>query len=461
MKNEPIKSRLSAFLKRPMITIILVGIIIRAVLIPLLTYNYDISFWATTIQHGQSDNGLYELSGYYYTPVWGYMLSFLGLIGNFVFGISPYGIMADDLLASLGADWDFYGVMTVTPEFSILVKSFLSVFDLICAYLIYTIVKRFGHSDRRATIAFGLWFLCPIVIYTSAIHGTFDNISVTFTLLALVLVIDRKYLLAGSSFCIAAMTKFFPAFLGFMFLAYILRKNEGRKQKTKAILGATAGVLITALIILIPQILSGHVSEAFGFVFNRVSSIQNDAESLWDFIATNGMFIVMLLQPLVFGLLAFIAHRAYKADEDKFNETFMLMFLLSATVTFVWTPAPAYLLLTLPFLIYVVVTAETKSQKRYLIPLVLLFITTILYSLTMHSFSIFFQISVYAEIIPAEAILNGFDWLSHLIVPGVSRQTALNILMGLLQTLAIYSVFIVYIANHMLSSNRKVRQVAK
>ncbi len=454
-ENVSAVSRLSTFLKRPMITILLVGIIIRAVLIPLLTYNYDIAFWATTIQHAQSNNGLYNLEGYFYTPVWGYMLSFLGLIGNFVFGISSYGTMADGLLASLGADWEFYGVMTVSPEFSILVKSFLSVFDVICAYLIYTIVKRFGYSDRKATMAFGLWFLCPIVIYTSAVHGTFDNISVSFLLLSFLLAMDRKYMLAGASFSIAALTKFFPAYLAFMLLAYVLRTNNERNSKAKAILSVAAGVLIAAFLILIPQIMTGYASEAFGFVFDRVSSIQNDADSLWDFIATNGMLIVLLLQPLAFALLGVMAYKAYKAEESKFNETFMLMFLLSATAIFLWTPAPTYLLLTIPFLIFVVVTAESESQKRYIIPLILLFVSTTLYSLTMHSFSILFQSSVYMELVSAETILNGIEWMSHIISAGLTRQTALNLVMGALETLAIYSVFLVYIINHITSKKRR------
>lgn len=450
-----VKSRLSAFLKYPMLTIILIGLIIRAVLIPLFTYNYDIAFWATTIQHLQSGNGLYGLQGYYYTPVWGYILSFLGLIGNFVFGISSYGVVADDLLLSLGADWEFYGAMTVTPEFSILVKSFLTIFDLIGAYLIYTIVKRFGHSDRKATIAFGLWFLCPIVIYTSAVHGTFDNISVTFMLLSLILAIDRKYLFAGASFSVAALTKFFPAYLAFMLLAYALKKNEDKTSKIKAVACASTGLLVMTLIILIPQITAGYTSEAFGFVFNRVSSIQYDVDSLWDFIATNGMAVVMMLQPLIFGILIFLAYKAYKAEDDKFAETFMFMLLLSATTIFLWTPAPTYLMLMIPFLIYIVVTAETDSQKRYTVPLALIFVTTILYSLTMHSFSIFFQSSVYLEIVPAELILNGFEWLSQAIVPGVTRQTALNIVAGALETLAIYSVFIVLIFNHFSSKKQR------
>ena len=96
-----------------------------------------------------------------------------------------------------------------------------------------------------------------------------------------------------------------------------------------------------------------------------------------------------------------------------------------------------------------------KVQRFDTVPLALIFVTTILYSLTMHSFSIFFQSSVYLEIVPAELILNGFEWLSQAIVPGVTRQTALNIVAGALETLAIYSVFIVLIFNHFSSKKQR------
>ena len=304
-------------------------------------------------------------------------------------------------------------------------------------------------------MAFGLWFLCPIVLYTSAVHGTFDNISVTFMLLSLILAMDRKYILAGASFSIAALTKFFPAYLAFMLLAYVLKKNKDKTSKIKAVIYASVGLLVTTLIILLPQIMTGYTSEAFGFVFDRVSSAKYDADSLWDVISTNGITIVILLQPVIFGILIFLAHKAYKSDESKFAETFMFMLLLSATSIFLWTPSPTYLMLMIPFLIYVVVTAETASQKRYAIPLVLIFITTIFYSLTMQSFSIFFQSSVYLDIVPADLILNGFEWLSHAIVTGVTRQTVLNLIAGALETLAIYSVFIVLIFNYISSKKQR------
>ena len=61
-------------LRHPVITILSVALLVRLVLMPLLTYDYDIYHWAVIIQNFQSGNGLYDVAGYYYTPTWGYIL---------------------------------------------------------------------------------------------------------------------------------------------------------------------------------------------------------------------------------------------------------------------------------------------------------------------------------------------------------------------------------------------------
>lgn len=446
-ESEPHRLGFWSVIKKPLILIIIAGLVIRGIIIPVFTYNYDISFWATTIQHIQSGNGLYGLSGYYYTPVWGYFLGFMGLIATYVFRISSFGTIGDDLLPSAGADWDFYGTMVVSPEFSIFVKSFITVFDLLCAYLIYVIVKRLRHSDKEATIAFGLWFLCPLVIYTSAIQATFDSISVAFMLLTLVLIIDRRYALAGASLATAALTKFFPAYLVFILLAYILKKNEDKISRIRSVASAVVGAVIASAVILLPQAILGTLPRAFGFISNRISWTEDIVLSSWDSIITVGIILVVLLQVLIFTLLILVAYKAYKTDDDKFDRTFMFLLMISSALVFIWTPAPTYLMITIPFLAYIVATAKTKQQRRYTWSLVLISITATLYAITMHSYSLLFQSSIYFDLISADTILIGIEWLDQAIVPGLTRQTLLNIIAGAAETFAIYSIFMIYIYN--------------
>lgn len=450
---------LCAFFKRPLVIILSVGLLIRIALIPLATYNYDIPFWATTIQHAQSGSGLYELQGYYYTPVWGYILGFFGMVANFLFGIPSYGIMGDPLIASTAADWNFYGIMVAAPKFSIFIKAVITIFDILCGYLIYTIVRKFGYDEKKATLAFGLWFLCPIVIYTSAVHGTFDNISILFMLLTLLMLMDRRYFLAGVMFSLAAFTKYFPVYLIFILFIYILKTNKGRDAKIKSTILAVAGFVTATLTILIPQLIGGEISSVFGFVSGRVTYIDNMAESLWSLITSNGFFVVLILQPFIFAILIFIAWKVYKMDDKTFRDSFMLMIMLSSAVIFLWTPAPTYLMVILPFLIYIVVTAETPARKRYIIPLVLISITATLYAIGMHNYSLFFQDSIYYGSVSADTLLTGIEWLDVSIILGVTRQTLICLLLGLAETVAIYSLFVVYIYNNKLEKVAKEAQV--
>lgn len=441
---------LCAFFKRPLVIILIVGILIRIVLIPLATYNYDIPFWATTIQHAQSGNGLYELRGYYYTPVWGYILGSLGMVANFLFGIPSYGIMADSLITSTSADWEYYGIVVVSPEFSIFIKAVITIFDILCGYLIYIIVKKFGYDEKKAVLAFGLWFLCPIVLYTSAVHGTFDNISIMFMLLTFLMLMDRRYFLAGAMFSLAAFTKYFPAYLIFILFIYIIKMNKGRDAKLMATIWVIAGFVAATLLILLPQFLEGDISEAFGFVSNRVTSIDTMAESLWGIIASDGYSIVLILQPIIFAILILIAWKAYKMEYKAFRDNFMLMVMLSSAVIFLWTPAPTYLMVMLPFLIYIIVTAETPALKRYMIPFILISITATLYAIAMHNYSILFQSSIYYGLVSADTVLAGIEWMDFYIISSVTRQNLICVLLGAAETIAIYSVFIVYIYNNKL-----------
>lgn len=454
-ESRSLTLRLYALFKKPLVIILLMGLLIRIVLIPLATYNYDIPFWATAIQHVQSDSGLYELGGYHYTPVWGYILGFLGMIANFLFGISSYGTMADALLPSSVADWDFYGIIVASPEFSIFIKAVMTVFDVLCGYLIYTIVRKFGYDKKKATLAFGLWFLCPLVIYTSAVHGTFDSISILFLLLTLLMMMDRRYFLAGALFSLASFTKYFPVYLIFILFIYVLKTNKGRGAKIKASVLTIVGFLTATFMILLPQILDGTISDVFGFVSDRVAFIDITIDSLWSLIISVGFFLVLLLQLIIFTLLIIIAWKTHKMDDKTFKDNFMFMVFLSSIIIFLWTPAPTYLMVTLPFLIYVVVTAETSARRRYVIPLVLMSITATIYAIGMHNFSIFFQDSIYHGLISADTILNGIAWLDVDIIPGVTRNSLMNLLFGIMETMAIYSVFVIYIYNY------KLEKVAK
>ena len=62
--------RMRIFVRTPLFKVIVIGLLIRILMIP-LCHPYDSNFWTIVIRNAESGYGLYQMEGYYYTPVWG------------------------------------------------------------------------------------------------------------------------------------------------------------------------------------------------------------------------------------------------------------------------------------------------------------------------------------------------------------------------------------------------------
>jgi len=97
-----------------------------------------------------------------------------------------------------------------------LLKSYYLIFDLGVAFLLIRLIK----GGKKKLLAFKLWMLNPVVIFTSYFQGQFDVVPTFFVVLSLYYIVKNK--LAGSFFClgIGAALKNFPFF--FLLPAIIL-----------------------------------------------------------------------------------------------------------------------------------------------------------------------------------------------------------------------------------------------
>lgn len=434
-------NRVKAFMTRhPVIFIAVAGLVIRACLIPFFTYPYDIYHWALTISNLQSGEGLYGLSGYYYTPVWGYLLSSIGYIADLL-GIADFGNLFHSLTFVNGSGWDYYRDLICTPAFSMLVKVILTVFDLVTGYLIYLLVKDHTADGKKAAAAFGLWFLCPIVIYTSAVHGMFDVFAVMTLVLTVLLIFRRRYALAGAVFAVSVFTKFFPLYLVLILLVLAIKREKEPAGRNKALLAMVLGFLAMSLLMYIPQIIDGTFLESFNFITSRVAeiSIGSESQDVWALIRTIGYAVVIMLQVVIFSILLVISWKTYKMPQEgnEFTEKYMHMLMLSTAVIFLWTPTPTYLMIILPFLAYAAVT----RKDNYIIPFVLISVFSTLYSLAMHNYSVLFELFGYSDIIPIDYLVEGIGWLDADLF-GTTNRTVINILLGAAETVSIYSIYL-------------------
>ena len=266
--------RASCFLRRPLVRVLIIGLIIRAVLTPLLTPNYDMTYWMRIMNMADGGLSLYVVDGYYYTPPWGYFLSFLALIAS-MFGI-PYGTRVPDLSFGMGGDVmssvdaPIFSDIVPTLAFAVLVKAFLIIIDLAVAVLLYRLVKeRFGEENAVAVAV--LWFLCPLVIVESSVHGMFDCIAVLFAVIGVGLLSKRRYALAGAAVSLAMLTKLFAVFLLPLLIAWAISKEGFNRKGASSLAGAAIGFVGAFVLVELPSILAGDFWETVMFLTSRAA----------------------------------------------------------------------------------------------------------------------------------------------------------------------------------------------
>lgn len=427
----------------PLVMVIIFGTLMRLIVSLFLTYPYDSSYWGMILENIQSGNDLYGLPGYYYTPVWGYFLSSVGFVSDFIFGVDNFGIHAYDFIFVNEVKWDYYKDLLISPEFSIILKIFLSMVDLLISYVLYSIILDHTGDRKKATWAFALWFLCPIVVYTSCVQVMFDGIAVLMMLLTVYFLMKDKCLLAGMAFCIAVLTKIFPVYLIFILVAYLIAKNRNDHVVVVKKVGLSVlGSLLMLLLIYLPVIIDGDISESFTLFTSRATG-SGEYSNLWEYLASNSFLIVIVFQPIVFLLILWLARSMMKYRGDDLDRKFIMLSMLTTTSIFLWTPSPTYLLVIVPFLIMHVV----YSDQSYKIPYVLMSVSPLVYSMSMHNYSIFMGASEYFNLISWDMIHDGILWFNTGIA-SMTYQDCLNIVAGGLETLAIYSIFVVFILNY-------------
>jgi 4-amino-4-deoxy-L-arabinose transferase-like glycosyltransferase len=266
-----------------------------------------------------------------------------------------------------------YTATVVTPAFSMSVKLIFMIVDLVVGYLIFWIIRDITKDRRKAVIGFGLWFLCPFVITVGAVLGMFDTISVLMTLLAIVMLRKDRYAESGIMLCLAALTKFFPAFLILIFIAYIIAKNKENGTVKGNAAKFLIGIIVTAFIIFLPQILDGTLSDCFLFITSRV----NEGMGM-GLVGKIGGYVAPAIYVITFIVSGLLALRIVRnKDGGKLDGMMFDAFLITTAVMFLYPPLPQYILLLFPFILFAL-----TSNKRYKLPIALLMIGTAIVTLS-------------------------------------------------------------------------------
>ncbi len=346
MGDEPVQhTGIISGIGKPLLLVLIVGTAVRLILAPMLTYEYDAYHWGVIMQNINSGNGLYELTGYFYLPVWGYIMGFIDMIWNAFLSVDVFGVSVTELFPMCDLEHVWHLSTITSPEFNTAIKIPLIIVDLIVGYLVHKTVFEITDSHRKAVFAFALWYLCPIVAYMSGSQAMFDNISALFLLLCIIFVRKDHYFIAGVFLSLATLLKLFPAVCALILVLYIIKKYAEKNEIIRRLVLAVLGFMSAAVVIMLPNIIEGNIESTLTLITDRGSR-----NTLFSIITTSLTVVLELL----------IAYRFRREEGDP--DTMLLKYVPCVMViSFIMGLNPQYVIVIMPFLAINICT----SDRRY------------------------------------------------------------------------------------------------
>ncbi|MFA6679347.1 MAG: hypothetical protein WCR96_02500 [Candidatus Methanomethylophilaceae archaeon] len=351
-----------SILSNRIVQICIIGIIIRIIVGILFTLVYDTSHWIRVSANIASEFGLYGVPGYYYPPIWGYLLSSIMNAGKYLFGIETFSSNPDSMI--LVANSSGY-IWTPTFAYLALLKGFLTLMDIIAGLLIYKIIMISTNDKKKATIGFAVWFLCPLVIVVSCASTMFESVAVIFMLLTLIFVSKDRYALAGIAFSLAICTKVFPIYIMFVLISYIFIKHrESLKTGLTNLSTSIITAFVTFIIICMPQIFYGSTDKIFECITGRFSTV--DSGILMDYSAFVILQPMVIILAMLMGVLLYFYAKHHKSEE--LNSCFFMIALLTmAVVLMVPAGSPSYYVFTVPIFAYCIAVRNLRFLPFFLL----------------------------------------------------------------------------------------------
>ncbi len=411
------------FYKRPIFMFLVMGLIIRFVCAPLLTYDYDMYHWGVIMQNIDSGNELYQMTGYFYTPVWGYIMGFMDVIWNNLASIDVFGIFSTEMIPIEELAHNWHMATITSPAFNVAMKIPLILCDILVGYLIYKIVFEWTNDKKKSEFAFGIWFLCPIVLYMSGIQGMFDTFAALMILLCIMLLIKEHYLLAGVLFSCSVLLKMFPAATVILLILFVLMKYDFKKEGVRNLGIATVGAVIGALVIMLPNIMEGNIENALTFITDRSDRT--------GFITYIQIFAVVVLE-------LYIAYRFSKLSKFNLDRELVKYSLFAMIAMFILGVNPQYMIIIMPFLIIQIVT----SDRRYAVGWWLIAIGAMMSALIQNNVGLLASIAVFQNFVPIDWILSVMQTFESSFIGDITYMTFVNFIFMIVEFVGLAVVFI-------------------
>ena len=351
----------------PLILFALIGIVIRLILTPLLTRTYDVASWGELIENIRAGEGLYDVKGYYYTPLWGYFLNVMAVITSVIPGMDTLATAAD---VSFSGFFPHADTRIPTLDFAVFIKIPLIAFDVAVAYTLYRLVLKLTGDGEKAVTIFAAWMLLLPAILVSSVAGMFDNLAVLLLLLSLLCLMYDRPLSAGTLLGLGVMLKVYPGLALVPMACYILAITKDRSEKMMKCMKFLASAIIIAAVIVLPPVLKGQTSQVFYLFTSRLKG--NGTSST---VTTEGLILLCGMLVLViasFAIFRFL-QRHFDNPEKSLIGSVTLIIGLAVGVTF----SIQYVAEVLPLILLMLIVFDIGS-KRLLILFSALYLALIL-----------------------------------------------------------------------------------
>lgn len=437
--------RIKALRHNGLFIAITVGILIRLLFIP-FSLEYDTNFWAVVIRNIESGNGLYQMEGYYYTPVWGYILSLVAGIQNAFFDAGDSSTAIYELISYSTSDLYAYTHMASSIVSLLILKVILWACDLLLAFTVYQLVEERTGDKRKAIIAFVLVFVCPHVIGSSSMVVMPDTISALFTMLTILLLKHDRYFLAGVCYSFAVWIKFFPIAIILVLLCYIYvgAKGEG-KLAAKRIALSIAGFILASVITFLPSYMEGTLPRSLAFLTDRLVEIVK-----FGFFS---ILLAVLLALLAIGVAVVIARHMLNAREGLEDRMMEYSMILLCICMLLYTNMQ-YLVTLIPFLVYCVMVVDNRYKYIWIALAVAGTILTLMLNTNVVALN---SIIAYTGLISADSVLPVFEFINREIffnfsIVDIFCSTGNNI-----QKITLICIIPAFILRRMIASGRVPR----
>lgn len=414
-------------IRHPLLTIFLIGTVIRIAIGP-LSIVYDSDFWVLVIRNLEAGEGLYGMHGYFYTPVWGYILGLVAALQDVFLDIGESAVRVTEALFVEGSGPYFSATI---PSLAMIysIKVPLYICDAITAFVVMKLVEEKTEDRGKALLAFTLTFLSPVLLMSSGVISMPDTISAMFAVLTIYCLTRGHHFVAGMTFSIAVLVKFFPAFMIFVLVGYILARDADDTRRAMANVGVAAlGAAAIVFAIFLPQIMEGSLESCFRFISDRTGTSAEDGFA--SLIA--GIFRFMVYGAVLL-ISVYIGHRMSRCREEDLELVLMRNCFVIATLLLVYPPTTQYIVILVPFLAYWIAV----SDRRFILSWKILAVGAMIYE----SASIALQLlpsAVWAGVPSIDFAVSAFSFMYSPFIGPVTLGNIQFIIGGVLQCFAIF-----------------------